>query len=32
MSNDNLGDRMKTYEALTTSTMLMPRLPVYVSS
>lgn len=30
MINDNLGDRMKTYEALTTSTMLMPRLPVYV--
>ena len=29
MSNDNLGDRMKTYETLTTSTMLMPSLPVY---
>lgn len=29
MKNDDLGNRMKTYEALTTSTMLMPRLPVY---
>ena len=29
MSNDNLGNRLKTYEALTTSTMLMPSLPVY---
>lgn len=27
---DSLGNRLKTYEALTTSTMLMPRLPVYV--
>lgn len=29
MKNDDLGNRMKTYEALTTSTMLMPNLPVY---
>lgn len=27
--SDNLGNRLKTYEALTTSTMLMPSLPVY---
>lgn len=26
---DSLGTRLKTYESLTTSTMLMPRLPVY---
>ena len=26
---DNLGDRMKRYEALTTSTLLMENLPVY---
>lgn len=29
MKNDDLGIRMKTYEALTTSIMLMPNLPVY---
>lgn len=29
MIKDNLGTRLKTYEAQTTSTMLMPNLPVY---
>lgn len=28
-NKDSLGNRLKTYEALTTSTMLMPSLPVY---
>ena len=27
--SDNLGDRMKRYEALTTSVMLMENLPIY---